>query len=118
MNHNLWFISAHKKFHLKPNLENKSSKSNFGNARISTNEFQFSASLASYNKSDKHRNWCEEGFQIDNLQEVISANQIINLKTSESVGVTFPETDEENRSVLDRSRDGSLRKKESMSQSV
>ena len=49
---------------------------------------------------------------------MISANQILNLKTSESVGVTFPETDEENRSVLDRSRDGSLRKKGSMSQSV
>ena len=52
---------------LKPNLENKSSKSDFGNARIPTNEFQFSESLASYNKSDKRRNWCEEGFKIDDL---------------------------------------------------
>ena len=52
------------------------------------------------------------------IQEVLSANQIIILKTHESVGVTFPETDEENRSVLDRSRDGSIRKKESDSLSV
>ena len=46
---------------------------------------------------------------------------IINLKNNESVGVTFPEMDEENRSVLDRSRDvsrGSLRRKDSTFQSV
>ena len=46
---------------------------------------------------------------------------IINLKTYESVGVTFPEIDEDNRSVLDRSRDvsrGSLRRKESVPPSV
>ena len=50
---------------------------------------------------------------------------IFYLKTHESVGVshrvTFPDMDEDNCSVLDRSRDlsrGSLRRKESVSQSV
>ena len=69
------------------------------------------------------------GFQIDDHKDVLSASQIefcffanqrsiINLKTSESVGVTFPETDQDNPSILDRSRNGSLRRKDSVSHSV